>query len=119
MEVITIESKTWKELVGKLNLIADYILSQENDEKGENELWVDNNDVSLYLHVSLRTLQRLRASGEISFSTIRGKHYYKVGEIKRMLEEKLIKSNKEYIKDLVANNRRYKYEKGRNTKKNQ
>lgn len=119
MEVITIESKIWKELVGKVNLIADYILGLENDEQEENEIWVDNNDVSQYLHVSLRTLQRLRASGEISFSTVRGKHYYKIGEIKRMLEEKLIKSNKEYVKDLVANNRRNQYAKGRNSKKNQ
>lgn len=119
MEVITIESKIWKELVSKLNLIADYILSQENDEQQENEMWVDNNDVSLYLHVSLRTLQRLRASGEIAFSTVRGKHYYKVGEIKRMLEQKLIKSNKEYVKDLVANNRKNRYAKGRDFKKNQ
>lgn len=119
MEVITIESKIWKELVGKIHLIADYILSLENDEQEENEIWVDNNDVSRYLHVSLRTLQRLRASGDISFSTIRGKHYYKVGEIKRMLEEKLIKSNREYIKDLVANNRKNRYAKGRDLKKDQ
>lgn len=119
MEVITIESKVWKELVGKLNIVADYILNQENNEKDEDEMWVDNNDISLYLHVSLRTLQRLRASGEISYSTIRGKHYYKVGEIKRMLEEKLIKSNKEYIKHLVTNNRMNRYEKRRNSKKNQ
>lgn len=119
MEVITIESKIWKEFVGKINLIADYILSRENNEKEENERWVDNNDVSLYLHVSLRTLQRLRASGEVSFSTVRGKHYYKIGEIKRMLEEKLIKSNKEYIKDLVANNRTNGYAKGRNSKKDE
>lgn len=119
MEVITIESKIWKELVSKLNLIADYILSREDDEQEENEIWVDNNDVSLYLHVSLRTLQRLRASGEISFSTVRGKHYYKVGEVKRMLEEKLIRSNREYVKDLVANNREKRYAKGRNTEKDQ
>ena len=117
MEVITIESKAWQELTGRICLISDYILSREENEEKENEMWVDNNDVSLYLHVSLRTLQRLRASGEINYSTIRGKHYYKVGEIRRMLEQKQIKSNSEYIKDLVTNSRMNHAGKGRNTKK--
>lgn len=117
MEVITIESKAWQELAGRIGLISDYILSRKNDVEKENEMWVDNNDVSLYLHVSLRTLQRLRASGEVNYSTIRGKHYYKVGEIRRMLEEKLIKSNSEYLKDLVTNSRMSHAGKRRNTKK--
>lgn len=119
MEVITIEAKVWHSLVAKIDLIVAYIRSQDTSEKDEHEMWVDNGDVSQYLHISLRTLQRLRASGEISFSTIRGKHYYKLSEVRRMIENKRIKSTDEYLKDLVANNRmRHDNSKRRDTKKN-
>lgn len=119
MEVITIESKAWQSLVSKIDLVADYIRSQDTTEKEEKEMLVDNSDVNQYLHISLRTLQRLRASGDISFSTVRGKHYYKLSEVRRMIESKRIKSTDEYLKDLVANNRmRHDNSKRRDTKKN-
>ena len=116
MDVITVESKAFKELEAKINAIADYVLNkQEADNINEDEIWVDSYEVCTFLKISDKTLQRLRVSGTIAYSNIRGRYFYKIGEIKRMLEERLIKSNSECLNDLVTNHRLYVKER-RNTK---
>ena len=87
MDVITIESKAYKEIVAKIDVIANYVFSQE-DTKNEDEIWVDN---------------------------IGGRCYYKIGELKRLLEERLIKSNDECMRNLITNHELYAKER-RNTK---
>jgi len=100
MEVITIESKAYKEIVDKLDKISRYVKEHsENDHEG----WVDNHDVCKFLNISIRTLQRLRSQKLINFSIIRGKTYYKLSEIERMLNENLIKSNPQGFQELLNN----------------
>ena len=114
----TIESKAFKELEAKINAIADYILNkQESEDINEDEIWVDSYEVCTFLKISDKTLQRLRVSGTIAYSNIRGRYFYKIGEIKRMLEERLIKSNSECLNDLVTNHKLYVKER-RNLRKN-
>ena len=67
MDVITIESKAYKEIVAKIDVIANYVFSQE-DTKNEDEIWVDSYEVCTFLQISDRTLQRLRAKGVVAFS---------------------------------------------------
>lgn len=62
--------------------------------------------------ISEKTLQRLRVSGTIAYSNIRGRYFYKVSEIRRMLEERLIRSNKENIDNLITNHQLYAKERG-------
>ena len=57
--------------------------------------------------ISDRTLQRLRAAGMISYSDIKGHYFYKIKEVKRMLEERLIKRDKECINELITNHQKY------------
>ena len=64
-----------------------------------------------------KDLQRLRVSGTIAYSNIRGRYFYKVSEIRRMLEERLIRSNKENIDNLITNHQLYAKERG-NLRKN-
>ena len=64
------------------------------------------------LKISEKTLQRLRVSGTIAYSNIRGRYFYKVSEIRRMLEERLIRSNKENIDNLITNHQLYAKERG-------
>ena len=59
-----------------------------------------------------KDLQRLRVSGTIAYSNIRGRYFYKVSEIRRMLEERLIRSNKENIDNLITNHQLYAKERG-------
>ena len=66
----------------------------------------------MFLKISEKTLQRLRVSGTIAYSNIRGRYFYKVSEIRRMLEERLIRSNKENIDNLITNHQLYAKERG-------
>ena len=116
MDVITIETKAYKEIVAKLDVIANYVFSQEGT-KNEHQIWVDPSEVCTFLKNSDRTLQRLRAAGLVSYSDIKGHYFYKIKEIKRLLEERLIKRDKEYINDLITNHHQYVKER-RNTKPN-
>jgi hypothetical protein len=48
--------------------------------------WLDSQDVLLLLHISKRSLQKLRDNRTLSFSRINGKFYYKVADIQELLE---------------------------------
>ena len=102
MDVITVETKAFKELMAKINVIANYVFSRQDDcKENEDDIWVDSYEVCTFLKISDRTLQRLRSS------TIRGRNFYKIGEIKRLLESRLIKSNDECMRNLITNHKLY------------
>lgn len=106
MEVITIDSQAYKELVAKINAIAKFVIDHQDDDKmNPDEMWVDSYDVCTFLKISERTLQRLRSKRQISYSIISGKSYYTIAEIKRMLAEKRIRSTDECMNDLVNNHK--------------
>ena len=108
MEIITFESKAYKDLDNKITAIADYIFNHtEAESTNEDEIWVDSYEVCTFLKISEKTLQRLRVAGTIAYSNIRGRYFYKISEVKRMLEERVIKSNKENIQDLLTNHHLY------------
>ena len=91
MEIITFESKAYKELDNKITAIADYIFNHmEAESTNEDEIWVDSYEVCTFL---------------------------KISEVKRMLEERLIRSNKENIDNLITNHQLYAKERG-NLRKN-
>lgn len=118
MEIITFESKAYKELDNKITAIADYIFNHLDENKtDEDEIWVDSYEVCTFLKISDRTLQRLRAAGMISYSDIKRHYFYKIKEVKRMLEERLIKRDKECINELITNHQKYVKER-RNSKQN-
>jgi hypothetical protein len=49
--------------------------------------WLDNQDVMLALHISLRTLQTLRSNGTLPFSRIGNKIYYRRQDILKILSD--------------------------------
>ena len=72
MEIITFESKAYKELDNKITAIADYIFNHlDSGKPDEDEIWVDSYEVCTFLKISDRTLQRLRAAGLVSYSDIK------------------------------------------------
>lgn len=108
MDVITIESQAYKDLVTKINAIAKFVIDhQEDDTTNPDEMWVDSYEVCTFLKISERTLQRLRSKGIISYSIISGKSYYTIAEIKRMLNERRIRSSDECLNDLINNYKHY------------
>ena len=105
MEVITIESQAFKDLMSKVDTIFDYVISQQNIQD-EEDSWVDSYEVCTFLKISDRTLQRLRSENKINYSRIRGKTYYKISEIKRMMEENLIRRSEDCLQDLIQNHQK-------------
>jgi hypothetical protein len=116
MEVITIETQAFKDLVSKINSIAKFVAAvQAKADEEPPEGWVDSYEVCTFLKVSAKTLQRLRASGNVSFSRIRGKNFYKISEIQRLLENNIIRRSDEHLQDLIRNHT-FHVEQRRNTK---
>jgi len=108
MEVITIESQAYKKLEEKIDLIIKYISSQvKKAEETPEDGWVDSYEVCTFLKVSTKTLQRLRAANTITYSKIRGKNFYKISEIQRMLNENIIRRNDEHFQNLIKNYQLY------------
>jgi hypothetical protein len=106
MDVITIESQAYRELVTKINTISKFVLAyEERAAEKPTEGWVDSYEVCTFLKMSSRTLQRLRTSGAVSYSKIRGKNFYKLSEVRRMLDERIIRSTDECFQDLIKNHR--------------
>jgi hypothetical protein len=69
------------------------------------------------LKISGRTLQRLRSSNTISYSKIRGKIFYRISEIGRLLQENVVRRSYEHLQDLIKNHQLY-VEQRRNLKQN-
>jgi hypothetical protein len=120
MEVIIIESQAFKELMAKIDMIAEFVVEHQKhgDETEEvSERWVDSYEICTFLKISGRTLQRLRAQQLIGYSQIRGKNFYKLSEVKRLLDENIIRCSDECLRDLIKNHRFYVKQR-RNIKKN-
>ncbi|MDR1583084.1 MAG: helix-turn-helix domain-containing protein [Prevotellaceae bacterium] len=108
MEVITIESQAFKELQSKINTIAKFVTAlQSKAEEQPEDGWVDSYEVCTFLKISSKTLQRLRAANEITYSQIRGKNFYRISEIQRLLNENIIRRTDEHLQDLIKNHQLY------------
>lgn len=83
MEVITIESQAFKELLNQLQQIKAGV---EARTKSPSDPLMDNNEVCKLLKVSKRTLQNYRDNGEISFSQIGAKLLYRTSDIDDFLK---------------------------------
>lgn len=110
MEVITFESKAYKDLSDKIERIAIYVAQKEtasssttNQEDGIGNRWLDNFEVAELLKISTRTLQRLRSKNLISFSLLGGKCYYQVSDIETALRNRLIRCTPETIAEFRKN----------------
>lgn len=90
MEVITFESKAYQNLVQKIESIADYVSKNKLDSTPKTEVWLNSNEVADLLKISIRTLQRLRNDNLISYTMLRGRCIYKLSDIEKSLQERII-----------------------------
>lgn len=104
MELITFESKAYRELVHKIEKIADFVFQKESIPGTElPEVWLDSLELSQVLNVSTRTLQRLRKENLISYTMLRGKCLYKLSEIERGLNERTITCDPHTLEEFHRN----------------
>ncbi len=110
MKIITIEEEAWQKLNSSINAIAEYLKRQE--DKSHDDLWLNNHEVCQYLHISEKTLWRMRTNGEIAYSKLYGQYFYTIGAIKEMLNTNAVKSTDEFVQELMERGKSY-VEKGR------
>jgi len=82
MQLITIESEAWQQIIAKLDAIQSRIKS---NDRPLSEKWLDNQDVCQLLYISKRTLQHYRDTEVIPYSQIGSKIYYKASDIENHL----------------------------------
>ena len=82
MEIVSIEKKTFEELVAKFDRFVRRMdaICHRHGEKKMSE-WMDNQDVCRMLNISPRTLQTLRDNGTLAYTQISHKTYYKPEDV--------------------------------------
>jgi 3-methyladenine DNA glycosylase Tag len=91
MQVITIQSEAFHDIVSKIDAINTRLTSKEKEPK---EVWLDNQEFLQTLKISKRTAQHYRDTGLISFSQVGNKIYYKLADVEEMLKKHYNKSFK-------------------------
>lgn len=84
MEVITIQSEAFQELVKKMDEIQIKLTAKEKEPK---EVWLDNQEFIQLLKISKRTAQHYRDTGMISFSQVGSKIYYRMNDVEELLKK--------------------------------
>lgn len=79
----------------------DRLMNQANGLNGEKLL--DDYDLSLILHISVKTLERYRHNDWIPYLKIKGKAYYKLSEVETALKTrtKLMKEERKLKKKIT------------------
>lgn len=100
MEVITFDSAAFQDLSRKIEKIAEYVLKKENvTVEPKDEVWMDSQEVANLLKVSTKTLQRLRKDKLINYTMLRGRCLYRLSDIERGLNERIIKGDPQTLDD--------------------
>ncbi len=84
MEVITIQSEAFQELVKKMDEIQTKLTAKDKEPK---EIWLDNQEFIQLLKISKRTAQHYRDTGMISFSQVGSKIYYRMNDVEELLKK--------------------------------
>ncbi len=89
MEVITMQSEAYQNLIGKIEEINARLAQKEKQPK---EQWLDNKELMDLLKISKRTAQHYRDTGIISFSQVGNKIYYKLSDVEELMKKHYNKS---------------------------
>lgn len=103
MEVITIESKAYQELIDKVELISKYVKKHNATDELRTGRLISNEDLAEILGISTRTLQRLRSTDRINYKIIYGRCYYDLNAIEQAIREGSLYCNPKNMKELRHN----------------
>ncbi len=90
MEVITIESAAFNQIIARLdNFEAELKNAVRTSGYPLSERWLDNDAVCQIFNCSKRTLQMYRDEHMLQFSQIKHRMYYRARDIEKFLNENL------------------------------
>ena len=104
MNLITIEESAWKALMEQLQSIENQ-LKQEPIEW--DSLWLNQKEICQYLHLSEKTLWRMRKRNEITYSKIYGQYFYTLGSIRKLLISQSVENTESYLQSLTQKAKGY------------
>ena len=104
MNLITIEESAWKALMEQLQSIENR-LKQEPIEW--DSLWLNQKELCQYLHLSEKTLWRMRKRNEITYSKIYGQYFYTLGSIRKLLFSQSVENTESYLQSLTQKAKGY------------
>ena len=104
MEIITIESSAYKELLAKIDRIEHHILSVNVGADGNKvNVWLSSKEVTSLLGISPRSLQRLRDKKQISYAMFGRTCRYHISEIERLIKNSIINSDAQSLDEFKHN----------------
>ena len=88
MDIVAIERVSFDSFRKKLEQIISLVdnTSLHSFEMCIEKEWIEGRTLAASLNIPLRTLQSLRESGKLSFSTVGKKIYYKIAEVQKLLD---------------------------------
>ena len=103
MDVITIESKAYHKLMGKIEKILRYIEKEEKAKAEYENRLVTNDELAEILGISKRTLQRMRSADRINYKMIYGRCYYDLHDIEEAIRNRSLYCNPKNMEELRHN----------------
>jgi predicted transcriptional regulator len=93
MEIVGIEGNTFRMMKERFEECSARLGKMANKHRLNKE-WMDSSDLCDMLGVSKRTVQDYRDKGMLPFAQVGHKCYYKIAEIKRLIEQNTIGNQK-------------------------
>lgn len=84
MEAIILSAQQYKELINRLDVLNKKL---EEKQKSPDDTFLDNQEFLQLMNISKRTAQTWRDEGIVSFSQIGSKIYYRMSDVKRLLDK--------------------------------
>ena len=103
MDVITLESRAFQELIGKIEKILRYVEQAKKAKTEYENRLISNDELAEILGISKRTLQRMRSTDRISYKMIYGRCYYALHDIEEAIRNKSLYCNPQNLKELRHN----------------
>lgn len=107
MDIVAIERVSFDSFRKKLEQIISLVdnTSLHSFDMCIEKEWIEGRTLAASLNIPLRTLQSLRESGKLSFSTVGKKVYYMVAEVQKLLDSGRIKvtTKEQLLMDLYTN----------------
>lgn len=86
MEIVNIDAELFEKMLLKFERFADRVEALCRLHTDKNlDCWLDNQDVCLLLGISPRTLRTLRDTGQLGYSRISRKIFYKAEDVESII----------------------------------
>ena len=84
MNAVILTKDQYTELVNRLDVLKEKL---EEKQKKPEATFLDNQEFIQLMHISKRTAQTWRDRGDISYSQIGSKIYYKMSDVQKLLDK--------------------------------